>query len=194
MERDVPQHRRQVTRPAEAPLRLAGLDRMAPPGWEAVYRDNVVSIYRLVYSKVGNEPDAEDLTSQVFLGALPRLRPGSSGGEVHRYLVATARTVLADHWRRRLGAQLTTLDEEVVGGDDATDDEALASRRLRRVHQLLAGLPSHHRSILELRFLSGCSVRETAVRLGISVGNARVLQYRALRRAAEQAALCADGW
>ena len=54
------------------------------------------------------------------------------------------------------------------------------------VHQLLAGLPSNYRSILELRFLSGCSVRETAVRLGISVGNARVLQYRALRRAAEQ--------
>ena len=183
-----------MTRPVEGPPRLGVLDGMAPPDWEAVYRDNIASIYRLMYSKVGNQPDAEDLTSQVFLGALPHLRPGASGGEIHRYLLAAARTALADHWRRRLGVPVTTLDEEVVGGDDATDDEALASRRLRRVHQLLAGLPSHHRSILELRFLSGCSVRETAVRLGISVGNARVLQYRALRRAAEQAALCTDGW
>jgi RNA polymerase sigma-70 factor (ECF subfamily) len=166
-------------------LRPAGLDRMAPPDWQAVYRDNIVSIYRLMHSKVGNQPEAEDLTSQVFLAALPRLRPDCSGGEAHRYLMATARTLLADHWRRRLGAQLTALDEEVVSGDDTADDEAHASRRLRRIHQVLARLPANDRAILELRFLSGCSVRETAVRLGISVGNARVLQHRALRRAAE---------
>jgi RNA polymerase sigma-70 factor (ECF subfamily) len=158
---------------------------MAPPDWEAVYRDNIVSIYRLMYSKVGNQPDAEDLTSQVFLGALPRLRPGASGGEVHRYLLTTARTVLADHWRRRLGVQLTTLDEEVVEVDEAVPDEALASHQRRRLQQVLAGLPANYRSILELRFLSGCSIREAAVRMGISIANAKVLQYRALRRAAE---------
>jgi RNA polymerase sigma factor (sigma-70 family) len=153
----------------------------SPP---SVDRDSIVSIYRLMYSKVGNHPDAEDLTSQVFLDALPRLRPDSSAGEVHRHRLATARTLLANHWSRRFGVQLSSLDAEVVGGDDTAEDEALASRRQRRFHQLLAGLPSDHRSILELRFLSGCSVREAAGRMGISVGNARVLQYRALRRAA----------
>ena len=176
----------QVGQPLEGLPRLGVLRGTAPLDWEAVYRDNIASIYRLMYSKVGNQPDAEDLTSQVFLGALPRMRSASSGGEIHRYLLATARTVLADHWRRRHGAQVTTLDEEVVSGDDTTDDEALLSRQRRRTHQVLAGLPADYRSILELRFVSGCSVRETAVRLGISVGNTRALQYRALRRAAEQ--------
>ena len=173
-----------VTQPRARPLRLGIVDGMAPPDWEAVYRDNIVSIYRLMYSKVGNQPDAEDLTSQVFLGALPHLRPGASGGEVHRYLLATARTVLADHWRRRMGVELTTLDEETAtapeGGGDA--GEATASERVRRV---LSALPANHRTILELRFLSGCSLREAAARMGISVGNAKVVQYRALRRAAE---------
>src|ERR1041385_978034 len=158
---------------------------MAPHDWEAVYRDNLASIYRLMYSKVGNQPDAEDLTSQVFLGALPHLRPGASGGEIHRYLLATARTVLADHWRRRLGVQITTLDEEMVDGGESAGGEAHHSSRLSRVHQVLACLPANYRSILELRFLSGCSVRDAASRMGISVGNAKVLQYRALRRAAE---------
>jgi RNA polymerase sigma-70 factor, ECF subfamily len=176
-----------VTQPHARPLRLGIVDGMAPPDWEAVYRDNIVSIYRLMYSKVGNQPDAEDLTSQVFLGALPHLRPGASGGEVHRYLLATARTVLAAHWRRRMGVELTTLDEETAtapgGGGDA--GEATASERVRRVRRVLGALPANHRTILELRFLSGCSLREAAARMGISVGNAKVVQYRALRRAAE---------
>jgi RNA polymerase sigma factor (sigma-70 family) len=173
------------TQPVDSPPGLGVLDRMAPLDWEAVYRDNLASIYRLMYSKVGNQADAEDLTSQVFLGALPHLRPAAYGGEIHRYLLATARTVLADHWRRRLGVQLTTLDEEMVDGVENAGDDARDSSRLHRVRQVLAGLPANYRTILELRFLSGCSVRDAATRMGISVGNAKVLQYRALRRAAE---------
>jgi RNA polymerase sigma-70 factor (ECF subfamily) len=174
-----------VTEPTGRPLRLGLVDGMAPPDWEAVYRDNVVSIYRLMYSKVGNQPDAEDLTSQVFLGALPHLRPGASSGEVHRYLLTTARTVLADHWRRHLGVQVTTLDEEMVEAGEPGGAGEPASKGVHRVRRVLAGLPANYRTILELRFLSGCSIREAAARMGISVGNAKVVQYRALRRAAE---------
>jgi DNA-directed RNA polymerase specialized sigma24 family protein len=38
--------------------------------------------------------------------------------------------------------------------------------------------------VLELRFLQRLSVAETADRMGISRGNAKILQYRALRKAA----------
>ena len=38
--------------------------------------------------------------------------------------------------------------------------------------------------MLELRFLERLSVAETARELGVSHGNAKVLQYRALRKAA----------
>jgi len=40
------------------------------PDWDAIYRDNVVRLYRLMYVKVGNHPDAEDLTTEVFMAAL----------------------------------------------------------------------------------------------------------------------------
>src|SRR6478672_13569451 len=71
--------------------------------WESVYRDNVERLYRLMYARVGNRADAEDLTSEVFSTALRPLRLSSSKGEVRAYLLVTARTVLASHWRRRLG-------------------------------------------------------------------------------------------
>jgi RNA polymerase sigma-70 factor (ECF subfamily) len=50
---------------------------------------------------------------------------------------------------------------------------------------LLGLLPDHFRRILELRFLRGYSVREAATEMGVTEANARVLQFRALRKAAE---------
>jgi RNA polymerase sigma-70 factor (ECF subfamily) len=77
--------------------------------WDAVYRENIGWVYRLMFGKVGNRPDAEDLTTEVFLGALRPLRLPASTGEVRAYLHATARTVLARYWHRRLGHPVTEL-------------------------------------------------------------------------------------
>ena len=46
--------------------------------WETIYNDNVVRVYRLMFARVGNRPDAEDLTSEVFVKSLPNLSLPSS--------------------------------------------------------------------------------------------------------------------
>ena len=56
--------------------------------------------------------------------------------------------------------------------------EALAER-------VLDQLPENYGTILRLRFLQGATFREAAHQMGISVANAKVLQHRALRRAAK---------
>jgi RNA polymerase sigma-70 factor (ECF subfamily) len=158
------------------------------PDWEAVYRDNVARVYGLMFTKVGNRPDAEDLTAEVFLAALRPLRLTATVAEVRAYLVATARTVLAAHWRRTLGQEITTIPEQVetpaVGTPEPVDDigAAVVTARVRRV---LDALPEKYRAVLRLRFLEAYSLREAAAALGVSVGNAKVMQHRALRRAAE---------
>lgn len=153
--------------------------------WEAVYRDNVERLYRLMFSKVGNRGDAEDLTAEVFLAALGPLRMSASVAEVRSYLLVTARTVLARYWRRTLGTEITTIDTDVdvdpALPEPAVDGGSVAAARAQAV---LAGLPQNYRRILELRFLEGCSVKEAAAELGVSVANAKVLQHRALRWAA----------
>ena len=58
----------------------------AYPDWDAVYRDNVTWVYRLMYGKVGNQPDAEDLTAEVFMTALKPLRVSATVPEVRKYL------------------------------------------------------------------------------------------------------------
>ena len=78
------------------------LDADSYTDWESVYRDNVERLYRLMYARVGNRADAEDLTSEVFRTALGPLKLGSSKGEVRSYLLTTAQTVPrhigAEHW------------------------------------------------------------------------------------------------
>ena len=168
---------------AQAPL-LRVVDEKFYPDWEAVYRDNVERVYRLMFTKVGNRPDAEDLTAEVFLAALGPLRISASAAEVRAYLLATARTVLAGHWRRTLGREITTFNE-----DDTLDPvpagTAASSDTPEQAAAILASLPEPYRRILELRFLESCSVREAAAAMGVSVTYAKVLQHRALRRAAQ---------
>ncbi|MFL6146688.1 MAG: RNA polymerase sigma factor [Pseudonocardiaceae bacterium] len=154
------------------------------PDWEAVYRDNVGRVYRLMFAKVGNRPDAEDLTAEVFLAALRPLRVSASVGEVRAYLSATARTVLAGYWRRTLGREVTMLTDD-EGLESMPAETAVASDAAARAGVILAGLPEPYRRILQLRFVESCSVREAAAALGISVAYAKVLQHRALRRAAQ---------
>ena len=49
----------------------------------------------MLFAKVGNRPDAEDLTADVFLAALRPLRISASAAEVRAYLLATAALALA---------------------------------------------------------------------------------------------------
>lgn len=152
------------------------------PNWEAVYQDNATWVYRTIFARVGNRADAEDLTAEVFLAALRPLRLTASVGEIRAYLRATARTVLAAHWRETLGREITTIDDDI---EQPPDREEVISTAPKRVAQVLQRLPDNYRRILELRFLQGRSIKESAAELGVSVANAKVLQHRALRLAAQ---------
>jgi RNA polymerase sigma factor (sigma-70 family) len=163
--------------------RLHSVGPDAYPNWDAIYLDNVERLYRMMYSRVGNRADAEDLTAEVFQAALKPLRASASVGEVRAYLLATARTVLASHWRRHYGTEITTIDLTVDRA--ALDEPPTESDAPRRVRSVLAQLPDRYARILELRFLESCTLREAANAMNISLGNAKVLQHRALRHAAQ---------
>lgn len=153
------------------------------PSWEAMYDDNVTWVYRLLYARLGNRADAEDLTSEVFLAALRPLRLSASVAEVRSYLRATARTVLAAHWRATMGREITVIEDDVTTAEFEVDSGTDTAPQ--RVEEVLAQLPPQYRRVLELRFLQGRSVRESANDMGVSVANAKVLQHRALRLAAQ---------
>ena len=150
--------------------------------WETIYQENVVRVYRLIFSRVGNRPDAEDLTSEVFVKSLPQLTLPSPVPRVRAYISAAVRSVLADHWRRHYGSPKADVEVENIS---RPFDLVPALDGPGRAGRILALLPDRSRQILELRFLRGYSIKEAAGEMGVSPGNAKILQYRALRLAAE---------
>jgi RNA polymerase sigma-70 factor (ECF subfamily) len=54
-----------------------------------------------------------------------------------------------------------------------------------RVQRILRALPERDREVLTCRFLSNLSLKETALRMGLTEANVKVVQFRALKRAAD---------
>ena len=139
-------------------------------------------VYAFIYARVGNRPDAEDLTQQVAIKAIPRLRDDAGVASIRAYLFATARSVLAQFWSERLGLPEEELQDEVAG---APAVEVGSTETAERATRILERLPPNYRRVLELRFLRGYSLKEVAAEVGSTVGGVKVMQLRALRAAAK---------
>ena len=164
----------------------------APGRFEQIYDANVVPIYRFIYARVGNRPDAEDLTAQVFVRAVEQLDTERDDPQIVSWLYRVSQNAIADYWRAFYRLPLVGTEQVAPGwepmaseaGASTPEPETDANGSRARVQSLLKRLPDHYARVLELRFLQRLSVAETAEKMGITRGNAKVLQYRALRKAA----------
>jgi RNA polymerase sigma-70 factor (ECF subfamily) len=156
---------------------------------EAFYQTNHDLIYRYVYRSVGNREEAEDLTSQIFLKVVSSL-DDTRGAKVAKFwLFQLTRTTIADYWRTRARAPTYSLEALLDTGWEGPTEEPRSSTdtAANRVQLLLQALPAPYREVLTCRFLLNLSIRDTARRMGLTVSNVKVLQFRALKRAADLA-------
>jgi RNA polymerase sigma factor (sigma-70 family) len=140
-------------------------------------------VYAFIYARVGNRADAEDLTQQVALKAIPRLRQDAPASSIRGYLFATARSVLGAFWSVRLGLSEAELREDLALA--LPPAEPPSEEGAETVQRILAQLSDNYRRVLELRFLHGYSLKEVASEMKSTVGAIKVMQLRALRAAAK---------
>ena len=155
--------------------------------FQTFYQENLGLIYHYVYNKVGNYEEAEDLTSQIFLKVVRGLDLKRDPCSLRTWLFRVARTTIADYWRMHYRGTTRSLDDLLEAGWEGPVDEGAAllnNSVTELVQDILQALPERDREILTSRFLFNLSVRETAVRMGLTEANTKVLQYRALKRAA----------
>lgn len=156
--------------------------------FQTFYQENLGLIYRYVYSKVGNREEAEDLTSQIFLKAMRSIDQQRDQQSVQKWLFQVAKTTIADYWRVYYRTSVSSLEVLLESGWEGPSEEELVlptAMPAERVQCILQALPAHYREVLTCRFLLNLSIKETAIRMNLTEANVKVLQFRALKRAAD---------
>lgn len=140
------------------------------------------AVYRLVYARLGNRSEAEDVTQEAFARLwqhLGRFRGGALGPFVRTIALNLARNRLRDLGRH----PQVEIDALPLSASDPSADETLLQREEEALlRQALRRLDADHRRVLELRLVQGRSVAEVAAVLDRSPEAVRALQYRALQR------------
>lgn len=179
----------------------------------AVYHRYVNEIFGYAYHQLGNAQDAEDVTSETFLRLVTALDGFDHRASFRTWLYTVARNQLRDRWRvQDRQPTLTLLDDvdasgarlehdsiEWMDGVSADPDMAGDAAQMDAAattdspwpalgKAVMAALPERYRTVLTLRIAHGRSIRDTAEAMGTTPGNVKVLQHRALKRAADVAA------
>lgn len=137
-------------------------------------------IYRFLLVHVRDTGIAEDLTADTFTKAWKQIHT-FDWRHSRGWLYAIARNTLTDYWRKH---KPVPLDESVEIVDERPTNAEKLDIKLsyQRAAKEIARLPEDMKSVIVLRFMHGYDVRHTAEALGLSEGNIRIIQYRALKK------------
>lgn len=156
-----------------------------------LYDRYVKLIYRYVYARVGNQEEAEDITQDTFIKALAAIDNFKFKSQFKTWLFRICQATMMDMWRKKYKQMTVPLEDFLahteafnIAFDDDSQEIKQKSREIQ-LESVLSELTGEYREILELRFLKGYTIKESAAELSISISNAKVRQYRALRKAQE---------
>jgi RNA polymerase sigma-70 factor (ECF subfamily) len=161
-----------------------------PDAFAALYDRHAPAVYRRLHKLVGNAPDAEDLTAQVFLQAWQAIdRYEQRGAPFASWLMRIAHNQAVSHLRRRREhAPLPAAAESPSSVSTNPEEAVLSSLDEERALEAIRGLGRDQRLVVTLHELDNLDYREVAAILGKSVPAVRVIRHRAINALRQQMA------
>lgn len=155
--------------------------------WDALYELELPRIHNFFRYRVGDGPEAEDLTSTTFEKAWrARHRYRRDLASFRTWLFAIARNVAIDHFRQK--RDHAPLEEaENVSGGETPEDAAMRRSDVAHLSHLLGLLPERERELLALKYGAGLTNRAIARMTGLSESNVGTIVHRTV-------ALLRAGW
>jgi RNA polymerase sigma factor (sigma-70 family) len=152
------------------------------------YRDRI-SAY--VHGAVGDFARAEDITQDVFISALRRMRDTERPISFKPWIYEIARNACIDEYRRSRRTSEVSLSEDaewpgatlqLPSPDPPPDVVVEARQKLTNLQGAFGGLSENHHRILVMRELEGLSYGEIGKRLGMSRAMVESTLFRARKR------------
>lgn len=144
----------------------------------------VDKIYGYVHYKVGNEEEAKDLTENIFLKVLEKIKYYRGGrSSFAAWLFTIARNLIINYYKERSRSQTVSLNtlSEKQSKIETPEEAALKTFSQEMVYQALSQLTEEQQQVIVLRFFSNFSNREIGEIIDKSEGAVKSLQHRALK-------------
>ena len=156
-----------------------------PAAFAAIYDCYCTPVYRYLYSRVGNQADTEDLTTQTFLSALENLHRYREQGQFSAWLFRIARTKAMDYFRR--GKSEVSLDALEMRADEVDPlGQVIQRQETSQISAVIQKLEADERELLRLRYVAELSFQEMAALLGKNEAAVKKSLYRLLARIQSQ--------
>jgi RNA polymerase sigma factor (sigma-70 family) len=164
--------------------------------FERLYHRYHRRIAAYIFGMVRDHGRAEDLTQEVFVSALRRMRQTDRPIAFKPWVYEIAKNASIDAFRRSRRTEEVSYDaEEGLGAGDygklvstspAPDAAVDHKQQLDHLCGAFGGLSDSHHQILVMRELEGLSYREIGERLGMSRPSVESTLFRARRRLTEE--------
>lgn len=136
---------------------------------EQIWHDYHASLFNFIRRRVGDRALTEDLLQEVFLKIHARLHTVNQAERLASWIYQIARHTIIDH--HRVAKATEPLPDEIA---QATSQGEAELRELGEcIHPMIAQLPTNYREAVQLFEIEGLSLKEVAVRQGISLTAAK---------------------
>jgi RNA polymerase sigma factor (sigma-70 family) len=192
-----PAHDRDADEPADSDQRLvAAVRRGDDRAFEVLYERYQRRIHAYVVGMVKDHGRAEDVTQEVFVSALRRMRETEQPLAFKPWLYQIAKNSCIDAFRRSKRAEEVSYDADgglapadhskLVGAGPSPEAAVAAKLELESLCGAFGGLSETHHEILVLRELEGLSYHEIGERMGMTRPAVESTLFRARRRLTEE--------
>lgn len=162
--------------------RLVQQARKRPSHFAVLYNRHVTNVYRYLLSRVGNQADAEDLTSQTFLEAMEKLHRYRGDGNFQAWLFRIARNKSIDLYRKHRRVVSLPEDSDIEDRETASlDTEVEHTLELDAVLAQLGNIAPDRAEVISLRLFGQLETAEIAQTLNKSETAVRMLLHRGIR-------------
>jgi RNA polymerase sigma-70 factor (ECF subfamily) len=165
-------------------LRVADGDVAA---FEAIYDRYSGQVFGLSLLVTGRRRAAEEATQDAFISLWRTARSyDPSRGALKPWLMSVVRNRSIDLLRREArhdrALELDDARAERLESAENTEEQVAGREEARHTRELLAGLPSEQRRVIELAYFKGLTQTEIADRVGIPLGTVKGRQRLALAK------------
>lgn len=156
-----------------------------PRKFEPLYHRYYEKIFAFIINRTGDYDVANDLTSQVFLKAILKIKKYENMGfPFHSWLYKIALNECNYHFRKQKKQRTVVLDIDNLDhlNQGLSGVELSDSDKLNKIEIAIQHLNPKELAVIDLRFFENNSFKEVGYILGITENNAKTRVYRAINK------------